>query len=201
MPMITLESLFGSNEGFLDEWWGDNEAQASRESEDACIHLDDDKFDACYQEEMKSWTTWALKEGSRFERMFSEYEDEIHVARVMALPDYDAFMSRFKNGELMPGYTGIGQSWSWDDAIYTDALDGYDKKVAMGWTPIQLRGTVDKEDVDWKETLMSNTRINWGDDEREIFVRSGRPVHIHESETLDDLEREEFFDPPVTMPV
>lgn len=89
------------------------------------------------------------------------------VYRYLGIDNLDYFLVNLKN-------LGLGVHWTLDlDFAY---IYGLERKY--GKTSLIFTALVEKEDVDWKQTIVQNTLLWLGEKEMEITLRKGSEIQI-----------------------
>jgi hypothetical protein len=120
-----------------------------------------------------------------------EYKEQIQIYRVIGLDKDETieFVEKVNKQEIMKGYKGLGISWSWDKETcisYGKSNVGVlGKKVQY----ILLTGIVKSNEVDWSNTLVLNTNLAIGEDEKEIRIKKKGFIRLMEIEILNTNEK------------
>jgi hypothetical protein len=113
---------------------------------------------------------------------FNSFSEIFTIYRYIGVDNFEEFYQALLKGKYIEKFKGIGIYWAWDWEIDFESLESTE-----GTYLVRLMGKINKDDVDWKETLLANTHPEFSL-EREITLIEGSVIII------DELEFSELSD-------
>lgn len=117
----------------------------------------------------------------------NDFPNKINVFRDITVDNPRKFIENLKKGKYAEGYKGLGVYWSYDEHS-TDTYWGEKTET------ITIKAIIDKNKVDWKETIIQN--LSYGEEEAEIYIAKGTELKVIEIIILD-----EHFDEKERVPI
>lgn len=116
---------------------------------------------------------------------FSYFPDPFKIFRAITIKDFDKFFEYLEKGEYLKDYEGLGIYWTWDEYSATPiwASRGEGEKAEN----IRITALINKDEVDWWNTILLNTDSSIGEEEKEIRLFKNSEIEIIE------IEREEIM--------
>ena len=146
-----------------------------------CYEFIGDMPDPQAKDEDVSELDWTLRsEIKEFIAQFTAYPDPFPIYRIVTVDNPDAYIKALRQGD--PGQwedfadhlkpiKGLGIYWTWDKDVAQDYNEP-SKEADILFTAM-----VAKSSVDWEQTILKNAS-SLGDEEREITLFRGVPVHL-----------------------